>query len=210
MPNATVVVAELGRVTTTNAEGRFVLRGLPAGEYHLSITLLGFAPGHEVVRVPTAGDAINIEITMVRSPLRMTAVVVSASPTGTETDRLTQSALELSGKSLSRSLSSSLGTTLASEPGISQRFAGPGASMPIIRGLTGDRILVLQRHDYAPTRRRRLRLKEPMDAPRRERGERRIRQQGRHDGLIDDVSHAHRLSPRAGPTCHAPCTIRPP
>jgi iron complex outermembrane receptor protein len=144
LPNATVVVAELGRATTTNAEGRFVLRGLPAGEYHLSVTLLGFAPGHQVVRVPVAGDAITVEIVLVQSPLRMTAVVVSASPTGTESDRLTQSALELSGKSLSRSLSSSLGTTLASEPGISQRFAGPGASMPIIRGLTGDRILVLQ------------------------------------------------------------------
>jgi iron complex outermembrane receptor protein len=144
LPNVTVVVAEIGRSTTTNAEGRFVLRGLPAGEYHLSLTLLGYAPGHEVVRVPVAGDAINIEIKLTRSPLRMTSVVVSASPTGTESDRLTQSALELSGKALSRSLSSSLGTTLAAEPGISQRFSGPGASMPIIRGLTGDRILVLQ------------------------------------------------------------------
>lgn len=144
LANATVVVAELGRVTTTNADGRFVVRGLPAGEYHLSITLLGYAPGHHVVRVPVAGDAITVEITLVQSPLRMTAVVVSASPTGTETDRLTQSALELSGKSLARSLGASLGSTLASEPGISQRFAGPGASMPVIRGLTGDRILVLQ------------------------------------------------------------------
>ena len=28
--------------------------------------------------------------------------------------------------------------------GVSQRFGGPAASMPVIRGLTGDRILVLQ------------------------------------------------------------------
>lgn len=37
-----------------------------------------------------------------------------------------------------------MATTLAGEPGITQRFNGPGANAPVIRGLTGERILVLQ------------------------------------------------------------------
>lgn len=144
LANATVVVAEVARSTTTNAAGAFVLRGLPAGEYHLSVTHLGYAPGHAVVRVPPEGDDVRVTVVLVPTTLRLTSVVVSASPTGTESERLTQSAVELSGRALNRSLGSSVAATLSAEPGVSQRFAGPAASMPVIRGLTGDRILVLQ------------------------------------------------------------------
>ena len=62
LANATVVVAEVARATTTNAEGRFVLRGLPAGQYHLNVTMLGYAPGHLVVRVPPSGDDVTVAL----------------------------------------------------------------------------------------------------------------------------------------------------
>ncbi len=145
--NATVIVAEVSRATTTNAQGEFVLRGLPAGEYHLSITLIGYAPGHTVVRLPAEGEDVRVRVVMNRTPLRLNSVVVSASPTGTETERLTTAALELSGRALARTIGSSVASTLASEPGVSQRYGGPAATMPVIRGLTGDRILILQDGD---------------------------------------------------------------
>ena len=147
LANVNVIVAEVARATTTNAQGDFVLRGLPSGEYHLSFTLIGYAPGHLVVRVPAEGDDVRVRIAMIRTPLQLSSVVVSASPTGTETERLTQAAMELSGRALARSLGSSVASTLAQEPGVSQRFGGPAATMPVIRGLTGDRILVLQDGD---------------------------------------------------------------
>ncbi|MEX2180809.1 MAG: TonB-dependent receptor plug domain-containing protein, partial [Gemmatimonadaceae bacterium] len=144
LANAYVVVAEVGRTTSTNAAGVFVLRGLPPREYHLNVMLLGYAPGHAVVTVPPEGEDVLVTIRLVATPLRLTSIIVSASATGTEADRLTQAALELSGRALARSLGSSVASTLAGEPGVSQRYAGPAASMPVIRGLTGDRILVLQ------------------------------------------------------------------
>ncbi len=144
LANAMVIVAEVGRTTTTNAAGIFALRGLPAGEYHLNVVLFGFAPGHVVVRVPPEGEDVRITVRLVQTPLRLTSIVVSASPAGTEADRLTQAALELSGRALSRAVGSSVASTLSGEPGVSQRFSGPAASMPVIRGLTGDRILILQ------------------------------------------------------------------
>jgi iron complex outermembrane recepter protein len=144
LPNARVVVSEVARATTTNAAGEFTIRGLPPGEYHLSITHLGYAPGHLVVRVPAEGDAVRVRAVLRETPLRLSSVVVSASPTGTESERLTQAAFELSGAALQRQVAASVAASLASEPGVSQRFAGPTASMPVIRGLTGDRILVLQ------------------------------------------------------------------
>ncbi|MBX9854498.1 MAG: TonB-dependent receptor plug domain-containing protein [Gemmatimonadaceae bacterium] len=144
LPNATVIVAELGRATTTDAEGKFTIRGVPVGDYHLSVMLLGYAPGHLVVRVPAEDSEVLATIRLTATPLRLTAMVVAASPTGTESDRLTQAALELSGRSLSRALGSSVAASLAGEPGVSQRYSGPVATMPVIRGLTGDRILILQ------------------------------------------------------------------
>lgn len=144
LANATVIVAEVGRSTTTNAVGEFVLRGLPAGEYHLSITLLGYAPGHLVVRVAADGPDVRVRITLRATLLRLSSVVVTASPTGTQSERLTQTAIELSGAALARTVSSSVAATLSTEPGVSQRYGGPAATMPVIRGLTGDRILVLQ------------------------------------------------------------------
>ena len=55
--NAQVIVTALNRVTTTNAAGAFTLRGLPAGTYHLSAMLIGYAPGHADVVVPRPATA---------------------------------------------------------------------------------------------------------------------------------------------------------
>ncbi|HEY5895216.1 MAG TPA: TonB-dependent receptor [Chthoniobacterales bacterium] len=50
----------------------------------------------------------------------------------------------LQGDELKQKLATSLGDTLANEPGVSATRFAPGASRPIIRGLDGDRIRVLQ------------------------------------------------------------------
>src|SRR5690606_4953324 len=59
-------------------------------------------------------------------------------------DRAFQPVSVLSGAELQRRLEPSLAATLAGEPGISQRYNGPAASQPVIRGLSGDRVLVLE------------------------------------------------------------------
>ena len=50
----------------------------------------------------------------------------------------------LSGEELERSLQPSIGETLAELPGVSSTYFGPGASRPVIRGLGGPRVRVLQ------------------------------------------------------------------
>ncbi|MBM3908564.1 MAG: TonB-dependent receptor [Gemmatimonadetes bacterium] len=141
---AQVIVAEVGRTTTTNAEGRFVLRGLPVGTYHITTLLLGYRPGHAVVRIPVAGPDVSVTIVMTASVLRLQAVSVTAASSSGEASGVTQATSELSGKSLQRALGASLAQTLAAEPGMAMRYNGPAATMPVIRGLSGDRILVLQ------------------------------------------------------------------
>jgi len=55
-----------------------------------------------------------------------------------------QSASVLSGQNLTLALEPSLGQTLARMPGVSSSYFGPAASRPIIRGLDGDRVRILQ------------------------------------------------------------------
>ncbi len=71
-------------------------------------------------------------------------IVVTASPLRVGPTDLVQAAVVLGGDELSRRISSSLGETLASQPGLTASFFGPRASRPIIRGLAGERVLMLQ------------------------------------------------------------------
>jgi iron complex outermembrane receptor protein len=50
----------------------------------------------------------------------------------------------LAGDDLTRGIASSIGESLASLPGVSASYFGPKASRPIIRGLSGARVLMLQ------------------------------------------------------------------
>ncbi len=70
-------------------------------------------------------------------------IVVTASPLGRSSDETIVGTTVVSGDDLSRNLDSTIGETLRKQPGISSSFFGPGASRPIIRGLGGDRISVL-------------------------------------------------------------------
>jgi iron complex outermembrane receptor protein len=71
-------------------------------------------------------------------------IVVTANPLRVGATDLAQAAVVLAGDDLARRISSSLGETLATQPGVTASFFGPRSSRPIIRGLSGERVLMLQ------------------------------------------------------------------
>ncbi|HET7321251.1 MAG TPA: TonB-dependent receptor, partial [Longimicrobiaceae bacterium] len=144
LPNARVVITSLQRSTTTDAQGRFRFRALPAGTYHVDVSLLGYAPAHAEVAVPTSGGEVTLQIGLVPTPLTLQGVVVTGTPWATDALRTTQATSQLSGKELDRELGATVAQTLSKQPGIQMRYNGPAASTPVIRGLTGDRVLVLR------------------------------------------------------------------
>ncbi|MEO6446502.1 MAG: TonB-dependent receptor, partial [Gemmatimonadaceae bacterium] len=147
LPNVQVIISAVNRVSTTDAGGRFAFRGLPAGHYHLDAILLGYARADAEVDVPATGNDVRVTIVMRQSALRLSGVVIAASPTGADALSITQSTIDLSGKELARNLGASISQTLASEPGMAMRYSGPMANTPVIRGLSGERILVLSDGD---------------------------------------------------------------
>jgi iron complex outermembrane receptor protein len=144
IPNVQVIVPAVNRGAITDENGRFAIRGLPAGSYHLTTLLIGYAPGHADITVPESGPEVEVAITIRPTAFTLSTVQVTASPTGTDPRNLAKSTVELSGQALQRNLGTSIAQTLSNEPGVSVRFDGPAATAPVIRGLTGERILVLQ------------------------------------------------------------------
>lgn len=70
-------------------------------------------------------------------------IVVTASPLNRAENETIIGVSVITKEELQNRLENSIGETLRREPGISSTFFGPGASRPIIRGLGGDRISVL-------------------------------------------------------------------
>ncbi|MCW5550221.1 MAG: TonB-dependent receptor [Opitutaceae bacterium] len=77
-------------------------------------------------------------------PLALENFVISASPYARSQADLAQPTSVLAGRELTLRMAPTLGELLAGQPGVSSSWFGPGASRPVIRGLSGDRIRVLE------------------------------------------------------------------
>lgn len=75
------------------------------------------------------------------TPAPVERIVITGNPLGSE--RTTQPVSVLAGDELVLRRGSTLGDTLDALPGVSQTGFGPNASRPVIRGLDGDRLRVL-------------------------------------------------------------------
>lgn len=75
---------------------------------------------------------------------RYDEVVVTGAPVPRSISDLAAPAAVLQGEDLTLNQAPQLGEVLATQPGVTQTYFGPGASRPIIRGLGGDNIRVLE------------------------------------------------------------------
>ncbi|MCU0619662.1 MAG: Plug and carboxypeptidase regulatory-like domain-containing protein [Gemmatimonadaceae bacterium] len=128
---ATVLVVETGRVATTGRDGRVVLRGLPAGRLHLAVSRAD-------------GTAVTVTVRLAQAAVVLPGVQVTAAASDGDPTRSTQATVVLDGRALQLRQAPSVAQVLAAEPGMAMRFNGPIANVPVIRGLTGERIVLLQ------------------------------------------------------------------
>ncbi|MDQ3388213.1 MAG: TonB-dependent receptor [Gemmatimonadota bacterium] len=139
-----LVLAPGGRRAVTDAEGRFVFRELPPGRYRLQAALVGYTSGVQAVQLPDSGARAEVELILESTPLALPGIEGAASIAAQYPGVVAQAMTQLGGKALEREMAGTIAETLASQPGIAVRYNGPAAAVPVIRGLTGDRILILQ------------------------------------------------------------------
>ncbi|MBD8725463.1 TonB-dependent receptor [Oxalobacteraceae sp. CFBP 13708] len=92
---------------------------------------------------PLAVHAQTTTGRMAADPDSVPTVVVSASALGVVHDDMITPVTSLGGAELVRARESTLGETLAHQPGITSSHFGAGASRPVIRGMDGPRVKIL-------------------------------------------------------------------
>lgn len=140
--DAQVRLVELRRQAAVSEDGSFRFDNVPAGTYLLEATSSRAGAAVERVDVTAGGTAevtLALDLTVHREE-----IVVTASPELRSTYEIAQPTSVLSGEDLQRQIQPTLGETLSREPGVTSTFFGQGASRPVIRGLGGDRIRVLE------------------------------------------------------------------
>jgi iron complex outermembrane receptor protein len=142
----TIQLDEVRRQATSQPDGTFTITGLAAGTYHLSVVSPGYSSRRAeiVVPSPAPASASTAPVDIALDPELHFQDVVTVGATVRSQFESYQPTSVLAGQDLARQLEGSLGATLEQQPGLASRSLGPAASRPVVRGLDGDRVLILQ------------------------------------------------------------------
>lgn len=135
---STIYILESGKGTLADSLGRFTLKGICPGTWTLTCSHIGCDPISTTI-VLTTDTILNfypehhIELL---DQITTTANKISEAPAQTRTDLSGQALERLQGRSLAQMVSSISGVTMVQ--------TGPGIAKPMIHGLYGNRILIIQ------------------------------------------------------------------
>jgi iron complex outermembrane receptor protein len=138
---ATVQIDELRREATSAVDGVFSFDDVPPGTYHLSVRFGGYSTRRtEVIVGASPGAAVDVTVD---PELHFEEVTTVTGDARSQFDVYQPTAV-LAGQELTKQLEMSLGATLENQPGVANRSFGPAPARPVIRGLDGDRVQILQ------------------------------------------------------------------
>jgi len=137
---ARVLIVELDRAVRTDEAGRFGVPELPAGRYTLEVRRIGYRTEVVTVELPGPGP-VRVVLEAAPFPLEPLNVTVARGPLFPGSSPLPASVL--GPQDLERDRSVSLAQTLEHLPGVRTLSTGREIGKPVIRGLSGARVLVL-------------------------------------------------------------------
>lgn len=136
---ASIFIPALHIGAVSDLDGRFTLNNVPTGEHQVEVRFVGFNTTTLTVIIPQT-EPLRVEL--VPGLFRTQDVIVTANPTRSPVQY--QASQAYTETELTRRASLSLGEMLDGEPGLSSRSFGSGPARPVIRGLDGERLIVLE------------------------------------------------------------------
>ncbi len=137
-----VLIVELNRSTTAHDDGEFHFFNLPGGVYTVQTFRVGYRSRRVSVSIEDT-DTTRIDLKLSSSPIEVDEIVVEGQQIDLLTE-LTKADVEVSGKKLRQNLGRTIAETIEDEPGISKRTMGPAPARPVLRGMSGDRLMVIE------------------------------------------------------------------
>lgn len=138
---ARVAVVEAGRAVTTGPDGRYRLLELPSGTYTVAVSAIGFAP--QVRRIVIGDVDRTLDFALKPSLIELPTIQVTSTPSASDPLSSPQPTAVVDGENLHAAQAPSLGETLNQVAGVHSLSTGSGIGKPVIRGLTSNRVLVL-------------------------------------------------------------------
>ncbi len=138
----TVVIEGLDWARISDAGGYFSFADVPPGAYVLQTLHIGYHEARFEVEV-VAGDTTHVDLAIGHESLRVETILVEGE-SASLVSPLRAPEVVFSGSKLRQNLSRTIAETIDYEPGIAQRSMGPAPARPVLRGLGGDRLLVVE------------------------------------------------------------------
>jgi iron complex outermembrane recepter protein len=143
LSTALVQLVEQHREEPAGRAGEFSFTGLTPGSYSLLVELIGYSAYRREVEV-RAGETTSILVRLSPAAIQLTGIVVTGAISERERRDVLSPISVVAGRELDRKLEGTVAATLQNEPGVSVASLGPAPARPVIRGLGGDRILILE------------------------------------------------------------------
>ncbi len=137
----TVAIPALHRGTATDTQGEFTLNHLAPAAYKLEFSSIGYKSQTRVIKLEDKD--VTIKVVLVQSQLNFPGIVVTGTAHPTEALNSPQSTVAVAGRELERLRGETVMRTIQNSPGVSLYTTGAGIAKPVIRGLTSQRVLVV-------------------------------------------------------------------
>ncbi|MBN2225915.1 MAG: TonB-dependent receptor [candidate division Zixibacteria bacterium] len=142
LEGVSITIDNTTRGATTDTAGAFAIEKLPAGEYGLSVSRVGYLTTHRKVRLDP-GDAKNIQVALEPTALELDRINVTVARFAEETFASPSPVSITTEREFAERTFSTTAEVLREEPGILVQKTTAGHGAPIIRGLIGKHVLLL-------------------------------------------------------------------
>ena len=144
LPGVQVVDPALQRGTTTDADGQYRIDKLPLGNHTLEFRFVGYQTAVRELTLE-AGERVTVDVTLKTQVLETEGVTVTGTARARSTLRAPQDVDVMDTQDLQTRRSASLGALLRDNvDGVSSIQTGSQAGKPVLRGLSGNRIVLLK------------------------------------------------------------------
>ena len=136
-----VFILNLNRSTRADENGIYTFTKVPAGTHQLQVSTQNWGNKfHEA----TVTEGQELTLNFVFDITIHEDFLVTATPNRKSISDVAQAVSVLNEQDLLEKAEPTLGATLDKEPGVHSSYFGPGSGRPVIRGLGGDRIRVME------------------------------------------------------------------
>ncbi len=142
LPQVNLQLEGLDRGTVSDSRGDFAFRHIPAGDYCLLASHVRYGTTCTDFSI-SCGDTLELVIHLQETAWQLDEVRIAVDD-HLRLNQLHQPVLRRESGQLQQELGLTIAETLEQEAGIARRSMGPAPARPVLRGLSGNRLLLLE------------------------------------------------------------------